>query len=128
MQKRIFEDWSVEIDCWFRMVGQWPLSEASGEMIEMLSTSDKTNDRDAMDLIYRRWSNQKVESYKEAVNRDLFVVICKKFLFGVREVHFAQSDGIVLTDMRRQIMDLDTLAPGELGTFTGLLKVYGSGC
>ena len=34
-QKRIFEDWILEIDCWCMMFGKWPISEVSGQMISM---------------------------------------------------------------------------------------------
>ena len=49
------------------------------------------------------------------VNSDPFVVIDKTWLFELLEVHFAPSKGIVLTDIRNQIRDLDRAPPTELG-------------
>ena len=55
-KKRIFEDWILAIDCWFRKLDRRPISEVSGQMIAMLEMSDKTNGRGAGDLIFRKLS------------------------------------------------------------------------
>ena len=49
------------------------------------------------------------------VNIEPYVVIGKKWLFELPEAHAAQSNGIVLTDIRNKIWDLDRVAPAELG-------------
>ena len=52
--KRIFEDCILEIDCRFRKFDQWPLSEVPVQLIAMLRIPDKTQGRDAWDLILRK--------------------------------------------------------------------------
>ena len=46
-QKRIFADWILEIDCRLMKFGQWPIIEASDQMVEMLEMSGNTQDRDS---------------------------------------------------------------------------------
>ena len=80
-QKRIFQDWILEIDCRFRKFGQWALSEVPDRMIDTLRTSGKTDDRDAWDFILRKLGKPKRESYKKMIKNEPFVAINKKCYF-----------------------------------------------
>ena len=115
-QERIFEDWLLETDCRLRKFEQRPLSEVSGQMVEALRTPDekKTGDRYAGDLVLGKLSNPKGRSYREMVIIEPYVVIGKKRLYGLLEVHFALSKGVVLPDVRNQIRDLERSVPAEL--------------
>ena len=42
-------------------------------------------------------------------------IIEKTWLFALLEVHFAQSKGTILTDIRKRIIDVDRETPIELG-------------
>ena len=119
-QKRIFKDLILGIDCWFRKIGQWPISEVADQMIAMLRMSEKPKGRDAGDLIFRKLSKQKRESRKKMIKIESSVAIRKKWLFPLLGVRFAQSDGTVLTYIRKQIIDLDRATPEEL------CKCYGT--
>ena len=114
IQKRIFEDCILEIDCWFRKFDQWPLSEVPGQMIAMLRMSDKTNDRDAGGLICRKLSRSKRGSYKKMIKNEPFVAINNKWLMDFLEVHFAQSMGAILSGVRKKIGDVDRASPTDL--------------
>ena len=46
-QKRVFEDWIFEIDCWFRKFGAWPISGVLDKMIDMLEKPDQPTGREA---------------------------------------------------------------------------------
>lgn len=112
-EKRIFEDWPIEFDGRFRKFGHWPLSGVSGQVNAMLRTPGETKDRTAWGLVFRKLSMQK-GIRKKMVKCEPFVAIGKKWLFELRQVHFAQPSGPVLTDIRKRSSDLDREAPTEL--------------
>ena len=62
-QKRIYEDWILEIDCWLIKFDRWPLSEVLDQSITMLGRSGKTKDRDAGGLIFRKLSKDKRDQF-----------------------------------------------------------------
>ena len=39
----------------------------------------------------------------------------EKRLFDLLELHYAQSKGVIMTNVRMQITELDKISPGELG-------------
>ena len=83
-------------------------------MIATLQRSDKTNDRNEWDAIFRNLDSRKRESYEKMIKVEPFVVINKQWMFGLLEAHYAQSNGYILTDVRNQIGDLYRAAAVEL--------------
>ena len=53
-RKRMREGWIGEFDTWFMEFDIWPLSEVSDKLIEIQKLSEKQNDRDTGDRIYRK--------------------------------------------------------------------------
>ena len=66
-------------------------------------------------MIFRKLHKQKRASYKKTINEEPVGAINKKWLFGFPEALFAKSDGDILSDVRKRIIDLDKVAPSELG-------------
>ena len=82
-QKRVFEDWILEIDCRFRRFDSWPLFEVLYKMIDMLKKPDWPNGGEGGDLIGRKLNKHKRESYRKWANGVYDVVIGKKWLFTI---------------------------------------------
>ena len=114
-QWRKFKDSILEIDGLFSKFGRWPISEGTRQMIGMLKTSDSTKYRDEGYLIFRKLRNLERKRHKKMVKGDPFVVIGETWLVALLEVHLAQSEGIILTDIRMRIIDLYTVTQKELG-------------
>ena len=64
-QKRVFEGWVYEIDCWFRKFDRCPLGEVSGRMVSMLKMPDKTNEKGAWDWIFRKLNKKRERKLQE---------------------------------------------------------------
>ena len=92
----------------------WPLREVLAKMISTLKFDRKQGSRSRghnVGLLNR----QKKGSFKKAVHGgDDFASIAKKWLFGLLGLHYAQSEGGVLSDVRSQIDNLYGVGPIEL--------------
>ena len=60
-QKRICGDWTLEIDCRLMKFDQCPISAVLDQLITMLKRSERTNDQDARDFIFRNLGNREGE-------------------------------------------------------------------
>ena len=115
-QKRGFGDWVFEFDGLFMKFDTLPLSEVLDKTATMLMKSTKPRDREAWDPIGRKLNKKKREIYKlEMQGGSDYVVITKKRLFDLLWLYFQKSEGEVLSDIRTQINNLDSISPLEIG-------------
>ena len=114
-EQAVFSEWISEFDCWFMKFDSWPLSDLLGKLILLLK-ANRAKDREAVGLIERKMSNRQNESFKIATpGRKDFVVINRQRLLDLLEVHYKQSAGQVLSEIRHQIKSSGKIAPIELG-------------
>ena len=104
-----------ENDTWFSKFDQWPLGAVLDKLIEMSKFPGKQKGRDTGDLIYRKLRKRRKESNQALATNEANSALNKQWLFYLLEKHFSQSNGIVLTDIRMRIRDLDKAPPMELG-------------
>ena len=81
------------IDTLFMKLDQCPISEILDKSIGMAQLSDKPDDRDGGDLIYRKLRKPRKASNNSSVKVEPYVAITKKWLFDSAERHFAQPKG-----------------------------------
>ena len=107
---------------------QWPLSEVPGQMIAILKGPDNANDQDVGVWPLESWViTRERESYRAMVNIEHFLFI-NKMVSWYDGGAFSHSKGAILTDVRKQIGDLDIADRQKYVKDTELLKVYADGC
>ena len=100
-QEDVFVNWLGEFGHGFRKVHQYPISEILDKMGEMLRSSANPRDQEAGVLISKKLSKRRKESNRYLTEGDTYAAITKKWLFDLLEMHFAQSKGAALTNVRK---------------------------
>ena len=110
-QKAMFKAWAFEFDCRFRKFGACPLNDVLDKTIWAFPGG-----RESGSLIGRKTHQQKKESYKIATggSKD-YVVIYKKWLFDILELHYKLSNGEVADGLRMHIKNANRIAQLEIG-------------
>ena len=113
-RKDVFANWSGEVDVWFKKLHQYSISEIVDKMIEMLRSPFKPKGREAFDLIFKKISKRRGGSNRSLDNGQ-HMKRCRKnkWLFGLSELHLAQSKGIFLINVRQKISEVDKIPPAE---------------
>ena len=78
-------------------------------------------------LIYKELSKQRKESDKSLANGETYVAITKKWLFELLKLHFSQTKGIILADVRKDINALEKLHLQNWEKVIELINDFGSG-